>query len=110
MEDLLFDRETLGQFVDELMKKHPLPLRSAEELSSFREQQIKSLDDFITKAIFTSLNEEQDAEMQTLLDQETDDPDIFRDFFQKHNLDIEKMITDAISAYDMEFLKGGQNA
>lgn len=109
MEDLLLDRETLGQFIDELMKKHPLPLESAEQLNDFREQQIKSLDNQISEAIFNNLSESQAAELDHLLDTETENPDVFRDFFTRNNINVEQTITDAATAFCSNFLAGGQN-
>lgn len=109
MEDYLLDRETLGKFIDELMKKRPLPLESAEELSEFREQQIKSLDDQISQAIIGSLDDSQTAELSQLLNNETENSDVFRDFFEKHHIDVEGVITDAASAFSANFLAGGQN-
>ena len=57
MEEYLLDRETLEKLVDDSMKKHPIPVGSAEELKQYKEEQIKALDDHITHAIFGSLNE-----------------------------------------------------
>ena len=42
MQDYLLDRETLGQFVDELMKKRPLPVDNAEEIFEQVKQELKS--------------------------------------------------------------------
>ena len=109
MEDYLLDRETLGKFVDELMKKRPLPVDNAEELANFKEEQIKALDDRIARAIFGGLNESQTSELQSLLDKESENPDVFRDFFQNHNINLEQTISDALSAFSADFLKGGQN-
>lgn len=110
MEEYLIDRETLEKFVDELMKKRPLPIDSAEELSNYKEQLIKTLDDRIGLAIFGNLNESQSNEVEKLLNDENAGPDSFRDFFQTQNIDIEKTITDAMEAFSQEFLEGGQNA
>ena len=109
MEDYLLDRETLGKFIDELMKKRPLPLESAEELSEFRDQQIKALDDQISQAIFGNLDESQTAELSQLLDGEAENPDVFRDFFKKHQIDVEQTIANAASTFSANFLAGGQN-
>ena len=109
MEDYLIDRETLGKFIDELIKKRPLPLNSAEELNAFREQQIKSLDDHIAKTIFGSLNDSQTSELSHLLDTETENPDVFRDFFQNQGIDLEQTITDAVTTFSANYLEGGQN-
>ena len=109
MEDYLLDRQTLGEFVDELMKKRPLPLDSAEELSDYREKQIKSLDDQISQAIFGGLDESQTAELSQLLDNETENPEVFRDFFERNHIDLEQTIANVASAFSANYLAGGQN-
>ena len=109
MEEYLLDRETLGQFIDELMKKRPLPLDSAEKLSDFREQQIKSLDNQISQAIFGGLDESQTAELSQLLDNEAENSEVFRDFFERNHINLERTIADAASAFSANFLAGGQN-
>ena len=117
MEDYLLDRETLGKFVDELMKKRPLPVDTAEELNHYREEQMKALDDQIAHAIFDSLNEEQSSALNQLLDQESDNPDIFRNFFSEQNINVETVIADAAKSFSANFLanntaaeQGGYNA
>ena len=110
MEDYLLDRETLGQFIDGLMKKRTLPVNSADELSEFREAQMKSLDDRISQAIFGSLDQRQFDELSHLLDQESEDPEVFRDFFQRENINLEDIISGAAQSFGAEFLAGGQNA
>ena len=110
MEDYLIDRETLGQFIDELMKKRTLPVNSAEELTKFREEQIRILDNRISTALFGILSEEQVTNLNRLLDQQPDDPDAFFAFFASQNLDIQQIITNAITTFGTEFLAGGENA
>lgn len=115
MEEYLLDRETLGKFIDELMKKRSLPVDTAEGLNQYKEEQMKALDDQIAQAIFHSLNEEQTASLNQLLDQESDNPDVFRDFFANQNINIESVITDAAQSFGAQFLaegatQGGQNA
>ena len=109
MDNYLIDRETLGQFVDELMKQKPLPASTAEELSALREQSIKSLDDKIGMAIFSSLTTPQLEEFNQILDRGEESPEVFQDFFQNAGLDLQKTIGDAMTAFGKQFL-GGQNA
>ena len=109
MEDYLIDRETLGQFIDELMKKRTLPVDTAEELTQFREEQIRALDNRISTALFGNLTEEQVTSLNQLLDRQPDDPDAFRAFFTSQNLDLQQIITDAVTSFGAEFLAGGQN-
>lgn len=109
MDDYLIDRETLSQFVDELIKQKSPSVSNPEELSSLKEQSIKELDDQVGLAIFGSLTEEQAAELDQLLDNDDGDPKPYQDFFVKIGLDVEKIITDTMKAYAENFL-GGQNA
>lgn len=108
MDDYLIDRETLGQFVDELIKKKALPVDSAEELNNLREESINALDKKIGIAIFTSLSDEQLDEYNAILDRDEESAEVFEDFFNKSGLDLEKIITDSMQSYAKEFL-GGQN-
>ena len=109
MQDYLLDRETLGQFVDELMKKRPLPVDNAEEINNFREEQIKALDDHITNAIFGNMNEDQIAGLSQLLDQEKENPDVFTNFFNEQNINVEQIVADAANSFSASYLAGGQN-
>jgi len=110
MDDNYFiDRETLGKFIDELIKKKALDVDSTEELNQLREKSIKALDDKIGMAIFGSFTKEQNAEFNQLLDQGTKDPAVFDEFFKKHDIDEEKIMTDTAKAFAEEFL-GGENA
>ena len=110
MEDYLLDRETLEKFIDELMKKRPLPVDNVEELSNYKEEQIKALDNHITKALFGSLNQSQAAELEKLLDNEQENPDVFQDFFHSQGIDVNKIITEAAESFGAQYLEGGQNA
>ena len=109
MDNYLVDRETLEQFVDELMKQKPLPANTAEEINTLREASIKSLDDEISLAIFGSLNKAQLEEFNQILDREEESPEAFRDFFQSIGINLEEIITDAMQKFSVEFL-GGENA
>lgn len=109
MDNYLIDRETLGQFVDELMKQKPLPANTAEELTALREQTIKSLDDEIGVAIFGSLSKPQLEEFNQILDREEESPEVFQDFFHNANIDLSKIIGDTMQAFSIKFL-GGENA
>ena len=109
MNDYLIDRETLGKFVDELIKNKALPVDSAEELNDLREANIKALDDKIGLAIFGSLTDEQYAEFEQLLDRDDGNPEVYQDFFNSIGLDVQDIITKAMQEFQNEFL-GGQNA
>ena len=109
MEDYLLDRETLGQFVDELRKKRPLPVDNAEEINNYREEQIRALDDSITNAIFGNMNESQIAGLSQLLNQEKENPDVFKNFFNEQNINIEQVVAEAVNSFSASYLAGGQN-
>ena len=70
MDNTLIDRETLGQFVDELIKKKPLPTENPEEINTLREKSITALDDKIGTAIFSQFTQEQNIEFNRMLNLE----------------------------------------
>ena len=108
MDDYLVDRETLGEFIDELIKKKPLPVNTAEELTNYREEQIKALDDRIGRAIFGRLTEDQNREINDIFDRGDSNPEVFEDFFNRAGIDVEKILSETMEAFGREFL-GGQN-
>lgn len=110
MDNYLLDRDTLGKFIDDLMKRKNLPANSAEELNDLREKSMKALDDAVVQKIVTSLDEEQLVTLNQLLDTETDSPDVFRDFFQSNGINLEETITNAAQEFGAQFLEGGSNA
>ena len=109
MDNLLIDRETLGRFVDELIKKKPLAVNNPEELNSLREKSINELDDRIALAIFGNLNDQQNAELNQLLDRPDTSETEFQQFFEKNNLNVEEAVTNTVRMFGREFL-GGENA
>lgn len=109
MDNYLIDRETLSQFVDELIKKQPLAVNSAEELNSVREAAIKSLNDKITAAVFGQFTPEQTAALRQLLARPDATEQDYENFFEQNNLDVEQTIADAMQQFAQEFT-GGQNA
>ena len=109
MDNLLIDRETLGRFVDELIKKKPLAVNNPEELNALREKSIKELDDKIALAIFGNLNEQQNEELNQLLDRPNTSETEFQQFFEKNGLNVEEAVTNTVRVFGREFL-GGENA
>lgn len=109
MDNLLIDRETLGRFVDELIKKKPLAVSNPEELNTLREESIKALDDKITMAIFGGLNEQQNEELNQLLDRPDTSETEFEQFFEKNGLNVEEAVANTVQVFGREFL-GGENA
>ncbi len=109
MNDYLIDRETLGRFVDELLKHKALPVDNADELNAQREATIKALDDKIGMAIFGKFTEDQNTEFNQLLDREETSEEDYENFFNKIGLDVEQVASDTMKEFATEFL-GGQNA
>ena len=108
MDNYLIDREALGQFIDGLMKQKPLPVNTPEDLNTLRENAIKELDDRLGLAIFGSLSEEQLNQINQLLDDPAATPEAFQQFFTSAGLDLQKIISNTMTAFGKEFL-GGQN-
>ncbi len=108
MDDYLIDRETLGKFVDDLIKLKPVPVNTPEELNTWREQQIKTLDDCIAKAIFGGLSDEQLVELNQILDRNEESPEVFQQFFDNAGLDLAKTMENVMRSFRSEYL-GGEN-
>ena len=104
MDEYLVDRAELEQFVDELFKRRPLPASSDEELYSLRENSIKQLNDEINLAIFGNFSPDQLEDIERTIDSGNDTPEYFQSLFTKHNIDLEKTISDAAEAFGKRFL------
>lgn len=109
MDNYLIDRAALEDLADELIQKKAPSVSTTEELKTLRENTITALDDKIGLAIFGSLTEAQDAELNQLLDRENTTESEFQSFFSRTGLDLETIIADAIQSFSAEFI-GGQNA
>lgn len=109
MDNNFIDYDTLGQFVDELMRRRPLPANTAEELNTIREKTIKDLDDEIGMAIFGRLTTDQLMSFNELLDGGTNSPDAFQKFFDDAGINLQEVVSNAMTEFGKEFL-GGQNA
>ena len=107
MDDYLTDRETLGKFIDELIKNKPVPVNTPEELNTWREQQIKILDDRISEAIFGRLSEEQLIELNQILDRNEESPEVFQRFFDNAGLDLPKIMENTMRSFRTEYIGGG---
>lgn len=108
MDNYLIDRETLGQFVDGLMKKKPLPANTPEELNALREESIKTLDDEIGMAIFGNLTTPQLEEFNQILDRGEESPEVFQNFFQTAGINLQDVISNTMTTFSKQFL-GGEN-
>lgn len=107
MDNYLMDRETLGQFVDELIKTKALPVDDTAELEALREREMKALDDRVINEVFGRLSDEQAAELNQLLDREEESTEAFEEFFQNAGIDVEKIIEQTMQDFATEFLGGG---
>ncbi len=109
MDKYLIDRQTLEQFIDELIKRKPLAASSAEELYSFREDNIEQLDNEIAMAIFGQLSEEQLAEIEHAIDSGEDTPEYFQNLFARYGINLEKTIADTVANFGKRFLEGAND-
>lgn len=107
MENNLIDRETLGQFVDALIARK-YPGQPTESLGNIREEAMKSLDDEIGLAIFGSLNGEQLAEINSILDETPDDDARISEFFKDAGINVQEKIAETFQAFGAKFV-GGEN-
>ena len=110
MDNYLIDRETLGKFVDELIKNKTLPVATAEGLNDLREQAIKDLDDRIADAVFGKFTKEQNAEFNKLLDDDNTSEEDYENFFNSIGFNLDEIISDTMKQFAAEFLKGEENA
>ena len=100
------DRETLSQFVDELIKKKPLPVNTPEELDELREKTIQEVDEEIGAAIFATLSDEQLKSLNELIDKGEDTEEIYDKYFTEAGTDFEKVATETMQKYATKFLGG----
>ncbi len=108
MDNYLIDRETLGGFIDELIKKKPFPVNTAEELTNYREGQIKALNDRIGLAIFGRLTKSQNQEINDLIDRGEINSDTLEAFFKRHKIDVDGILKETMENFGKELL-GVQN-
>lgn len=107
MENNYIEHEVLGNFVDKLIAQK-YPDQPLENFADFREKSIASIDKAIDKAIFGSLNREQLAEINEILDRGEENPQVFGDFFKKCGVDTEQKTTEVLENFKTQFL-GGSN-
>lgn len=108
MDNYLINRETLGKFIDELIKQNPLDIADVDELNRIRESAIAKLDEAIGLAIFSQFTQAQNAEYNQLLDRDATEDD-YQEFFQRSGIDVDRTIAEATQKFANEFI-GGQNA
>lgn len=105
-EDYLINKETLSRFIDELIRRHPIPIDNAEKLKEFRDEQMRALDDHIINTLFGNLDDAQLNSLDQLLNQEFENPDVFRKFFLDNNINVEQIIIDSVKSFNELYAKG----
>ena len=108
MENYLIGRETLGKFIDQLIAQKYVN-QFPDSLKELREENIKKLDNQVSEAIFSSLDDDQLDEISAMFDREENDPTAFQIFFKNAGIDLEQIITNTMTKFSQEFL-GGENA
>ena len=63
----------------------------------------------MSQALMSSLTQDQANELDNLLDQEKENPDVFRDFFKNQGIDVEQVLSDAVESFSKQYLGGTQN-
>ncbi len=108
MEDYLIDKETLEEFVDELLRVKPMPVSGADGLGKVKEEMMQSLDDRINKAMLSSLSDEQLAELEQMLDRGEESPEAYDSLYQNAGINLESIISNEMNLFREEYL-GGEN-
>ena len=108
MESYLVDEAVLGQFADALIKEK-YPNDPAEKHAELKQTLMKKADHEVLRTIIGNLTPEQGGELERLLDENDTDPAVFTKFFEKHGIDLEKILRNAMSKFKENFLKGDEN-
>lgn len=109
MESHLVDPAILGEFIDALISAK-YPDQPAAELSSIKRDAVRVLDHQILKDILGHLTSEQGTELNQLLEDPNTDESAFQAFFDKSQIDVDKIIESTMVSFKDEFMKGGENA
>ena len=107
MNKYLIDEAVLGEAAEALIREK-YPGDSLEKHADQKTALMEKLDHQISKAIIGSLTPEQGEELNKVLD-DTTNPNGFDDFFKEQDIDLQKIITDAVVEFKNDFLKGGEN-
>lgn len=107
MNKYLIDEAVLGEAAEALIREK-YPDDSLEKHADQKTDLMNKLDHQISKTIIGSLTPEQGEELSEVLD-DTTNPNGFDEFFEKHNIDLQQAITDAIVSFKDDFMKGGEN-
>ena len=104
MENYFADRETLGQFIDDLIATK-YPGHPTEIYSHLRDRSIRELDERIMDAIIGSLDDAAQGQLEALLDQGEQSAAVFQDFFKTNHINLEEIITATLGDFQDEFLR-----
>ena len=91
MENYLIGRETIGKFIDQLIAKKYVN-QFPDSLKELREENIKKLDNQVSEAIFSSLDDDQLDEISAMFDREENDPTAFQIFFKNADVNLEQKL------------------
>lgn len=105
MESYLVDEAVLGEIVDAILKEK-YPNQPAENHADIKKDLVKKLDQQILRAVVGSLTPEQGNELNQLLEKDNSDPEAFEGFFKDHDIDLEKVIANAITSFKDDLKKG----
>ena len=108
MNTYLVDEATLSELADALIKEK-YPGEPVEAHADIKQDLMAKIDYKILKSLIGSLTPEQGGELEKLLDENTDDPAVFQEFFKEHNINLEEAFKKAILDFKADFMKGGQN-
>lgn len=108
MESYLVDEAVLGGLVDAILKEK-YPNQPVKDHADIKKNLVKKLDRQILKAIVGSLTPEQGNELNAVLEKDDQDPVVFENFFKDHDIDLEKVVTDAVVAFKNDFMKEGKD-
>ena len=97
MATYLVDPAVLGQIVDGIISEvYP---NSANITADFKEKAMLALDNQILRDILSSLTKEQGGELNSLLDKDDSDPEALEKFFEKHHIDLEKILKGSMAEF-----------
>lgn len=108
MATYLVDPAVLGQIVDGIISEvYP---NNSNITADFKEKAMLALDNQILRDILSSLTKEQGQELNSLLDKDDSDSEALEKFFEKHRIDLEKIIKGSMEEFKNRLREGGKNA
>ena len=103
----LIDSAVLEQIVDGLFsEKYPNKKVPAE----YKKKAMLALDNQILRDILANLTRQQGQELNALLDKNDSDSEALESFFEKHNINLEKIVENTMVKFKKDLEEGGKNA